>query len=77
MSSLSDIHLRFQTFTFNMVHCTKVGLFDGSGGARAGLDGATAPSETCLAPAQPPQRYPNDFPDFNSVSLSLLLKNKH
>ncbi len=24
-----------------------------SGGARAGLDGAIAPSETCLAPAQP------------------------
>ncbi len=35
-----------------------------SGGARAGLDGAIAPSETCLAPAQPPQGFPNDFPVF-------------
>ncbi len=45
-----------------------------SGGARAGLDEAIVPSETCLAPAQPLQRFPNDLPVFNSVSLSLTLK---
>ncbi len=35
-----------------------------SGGARAGLYGTIAPSETCLAPAQPHQGFPNDFPVF-------------
>ncbi len=37
---------------------------EGSGGARAGLDGAITPSETSLAPVQPPQGFPNYFPVF-------------
>ncbi len=43
-----------------------------SGGARVGLDGAIAPPETCLAPTQPPQGFPNYFPVFLALDVTLI-----
>ncbi len=31
-----------------------------------------APSETCLSPAQPPQGFPNDFPVFLTLGVTLI-----
>ncbi len=39
-----------------------------------GLMGAIAPSETCLAPAQPHQGFPNDCPVFNCIVTPINIK---
>ncbi len=50
------------------VFCPYIGSYSLVGGqsfgARAGLDGDIAPSETCLDPAQPHQGFINDCPVF-------------